>query len=68
VAPGLTTILAEADPLLHTKLDAPVAVNVADPPTHIAEGALIDMLGIAFTFTSMLATSEQPFAFVPVTE
>jgi hypothetical protein len=30
--------------------------------------ALMDTPGVAFTVTDKLATSEQPFAFVPVTE
>jgi len=69
VADGLTLILEDVAPLFQTKLDAPVAVNVADPPAQIdEEDALIATLGEALTATVTLETVEQPLALVPVTE
>jgi len=69
VADGLTLILEDVAPLLQTKLDAPVAVNVVDPPAQIdEEDALIATLGEVLTATLTLETAEQPFALVPVTE
>ena len=66
---GLTTILDEVALLLQRKLEAPVAVNVAEPPGQIALAeALILTLGAAFTLMVMLAVPEQPLALVPVTK
>jgi hypothetical protein len=68
VALGLTTMLAEVDPLLHAKLEAPDAVSVVDPPTQIIEGAAtMFTLGAALTFTVIDSLVEQPLEFVPVT-
>jgi hypothetical protein len=62
-------MLDDVAPLLQTKLDAPVAVSVVDEPAHIDEDdALTDTFGAAFTMIVMLEVTEQPLAFVPVTE
>jgi len=51
------------------KLDAPVAVSVADAPTHIVDDeALTERLGDAFTTTVTLDVAEHPLALEPVTE
>ena len=69
MAEGLTLILEDVAPLLQTKLEAPVAVNVADPPAQIdGDDAVILTPGDALTATVTLETAEQPFALVPVTE
>jgi hypothetical protein len=61
-------MLALVDPVLHTKVEAPLAVRVADPPTQIVEDdALIVMEGDALTDTVNAAVAEHPLAFVPVT-
>jgi hypothetical protein len=61
-------MLAEVDPLLHTKFAAPVAVSVVDPPTQIIDGAAtMFTLGDALTFTVIDSLTEHPFEFVPVT-
>ena len=69
VEPGLTTILEEVALLLHKKLEAPLAVSVTEPPTHIAlaEAAMFTF-GIAFTVIVLLTVLEQPLALVPVTK
>ena len=62
-------MLEEVEPLLQTKLDAPAAVSVVDAPAHIDEDeALTDTFGAAFTTMVVLDVTEQPLAFVPVTE
>jgi hypothetical protein len=61
-------MLEEVELLLHRKLEAPLAVKVADPPAQIEEAeALIFTLGKAFTTTVTFAVFEQPFTLVPVT-
>lgn len=66
---GLTEILALVAPVFHEKLEAPVAVSVADAPAQIDEvDVLTERLGDAFTNTVTLEVAEQPLALVPVTE
>jgi hypothetical protein len=61
-------MLEEVELLLHRKLDAPLAVKVAEPPAQIEEAeALIFTLGKAFTTTVAFAVLEQPLAFIPIT-
>jgi len=68
VALGLTVILADVAPLLHKKLDAPLAVSVADAPAQIVvDGALIFNKGEALTVTVVLALLEHPVRVVPLT-
>jgi len=65
---GLTDILAVVDPSPHTKLVAPVAVNVVDPPAQMIDGeAAILIVGDALTFTVIDSLDEQPLELVPVT-
>ena len=60
-------MLEEVELLLQRKLEAPLAVSVADPPTHIALAeALIFTLGEAFTTIVTFAVFVQPFELVPV--
>ena len=62
-------MLDEVAPLSHKKLDAPVAVSVADAPAHMDEDdELTFTLGVALATTVTLDVAEQPAAFVPVTE
>lgn len=68
VVAGLTTMLAEVSPVLHTYVSAPEAVNVVDCPSQIVEGdATIETLGKAITTMVTCAVFEQPFTSVPVT-
>jgi hypothetical protein len=61
-------MLDEVELLLHKKLEAPLAVNVAEVPAQIEEAeALIFTLGTAFTTIVALAVLEQPLALIPVT-
>jgi hypothetical protein len=61
-------MLEEVELLLHKKLVAPLAVNVAEAPAQMEEAeALIFTLGTAFTTTVVLAVLEQPLALIPVT-
>ena len=67
VAFGLTVMLAVVAPVLHTKLDAPLAVRVVEPPVQIMEGeALTATVGAALTKAVTLAQDEQEPE-VPVT-
>ena len=67
VEPGLTTMLEPVALLLHKKLEAPLAVSVAEPPNHIAlaEAAMFTF-GIALTAMVTFAVFVQPLALVPV--
>jgi hypothetical protein len=61
-------MLDEVELLLHRKLEAPLAVKVADSPAQIEVAeVLILMLGAAFTTTVVLAVFEHPLALIPVT-
>jgi hypothetical protein len=62
-------MLVLVDPVPHTKEEAPLAVNVVDPPAQIVEDdALIEIDGYALTTTVIFSVEEHPLAFVPVTE
>lgn len=68
VTVGLTLMLAPASPVLHTKLAAPVAVNVADAPRLICnDDPEILTTGIGLTNTVRDADEAHPATFVPVT-
>jgi hypothetical protein len=61
-------MLEEVELLLHRKLEAPLAVKVADSPAQIEVAeALIFTLGAAFTTIVALAVLEHPLALIPVT-
>ena len=61
-------MLEEVKLLLHKKLFAPLAVNVAEEPAQMEDAeALIFTLGTALTTIEVLAVFEQPFTLVPVT-
>jgi len=61
-------MLAVVDPSPHMKLDAPVAVNVVDPPAQMIDGeAEMLIAGDVFTFTVIDSLDEQPLELVPVT-
>jgi hypothetical protein len=68
VTDGLTVILADVAPLLHTKLDPPDAVKMVDAPGQmVSTDALTLMTGAAPTTMVILSIAEHPAAFVPVT-
>jgi hypothetical protein len=61
-------MLEDVELLLHRKLDAPLAVKVAEPPAQTEEAeALIFTLGTAFTTIVTFAVCEHPLALIPVT-
>jgi hypothetical protein len=61
-------MLEKVELLLHKKLEAPLAVKVADSPAQIEVAeALIFTLGKAFTTMVALTVCEQPLALLPVT-
>ena len=65
---GLTVMLAPVCPVLQTKVEAPLAVSVAEPPGQITDGdAEAVTLIPALTFTVADAVAEHPAEFVPVT-
>lgn len=68
LADGLTVILDEVAPVLHKKLDAPLAVSVVEAPAQIVDGeALTLTVGMAITVIVRTAVAEHPLALVPVT-
>lgn len=67
VEPGLTVIDEPSVPFDQTYDDAPLAVNVVEPPAQIILLPFIAILGLALTVTVLEALALQPFV-VPVTE
>jgi hypothetical protein len=67
VAPGVTTIEAEVDPVPHRYESAPEAVRVTDAPEQITElEAEIEIDGAALTVIVSETVAEQPELLVPV--
>ena len=61
-------MLEDVSPVLHKKLEAPLAVSVADSPAQISdEDALTLTTGTILTVTVAEAFAEHPLALVPVT-
>lgn len=61
--------VTDADPLLQTYVEAPVALSVDVCPAHIVAGvALAETVGKGFKVTVTVAVPVQPASELPVTE
>ena len=63
---GVTDIVDVVAPIFHEYVDAPLAVNTAEPPTQTL-ALIATTVGNAFTVTEPTAVLVQPVVDVPVT-